>query len=216
MKTSETINELATALAKAQAVMGNAHFNRQNPHFKSKFADLASVRDTITPALTTNGISVVQMTSVGNESVIVHTRLMHSSGQWIESEYPIINDPGKPQAMGSALSYARRYSLSAICNIASEEDDDGNEAQNSRKPEPPIERDVFGLAQGTKGASKAGSRPEYEKLTQGIRNAPTLKALNEWLKNNQPEIDKQRPDWVDELRVEFMDRKAELTKALAA
>lgn len=213
MKTSDTINELAAALAKAQSTMGNAAFNRVNPHFKSKFADLASVRDAITPALTANGISVAQMTSVADGVVTVHTRLMHASGQWIESQYPIINDPNKPQAMGSAYSYARRYSLSAICNIASEEDDDGNEAQNGRKPEP-VERDVFGLAQGTKGASP--DRPAYDKLAIGIRSAPTLKALTEWQKVNHAEIDKLRPDWVDELRIEFQDRKNELTKLLAA
>ena len=89
---------------------------------------------------------------------------------------------------------------------------DGNKYTDDQ----PVERDVFGLAQGTKGASKAGSKPEYEKLVMGIRNAPTLKALADWLTKNQPDIDKQPPDWVDELRMEYVDRKNELNKLLAA
>src|SRR5690606_32805591 len=100
---------------------------------RSKYADLAAIRDAVTPSLTKNGISIVQMTGEDNGRLIVKTRLMHSSGQWLQSEYPITNDINKPQAMGSALTYARRYSLAAICGIASEEDDDGNAAQDHGK-----------------------------------------------------------------------------------
>lgn len=133
MKHSEAINELAAALAKAQGAMGNAPFNKTNPHFKSKYADLASVRDAVTPHLAANGLSLVQTTMPGNGSMLVVTSLIHASGQWISSEYPVIHDVNKPQAMGSALTYARRYSISCICGIASEEDDDANEATNHAK-----------------------------------------------------------------------------------
>lgn len=132
MKTSPEIDALAGSLAKAQAKIKNAAFNKVNPHFKSKYADLAAIRDAVLPALTENGISLAQGTVVGGAFLVVTTRLMHSSGQWIESEYPITNDTNKPQAMGSALTYARRYSLAAICGIASEEDDDANAAQDHR------------------------------------------------------------------------------------
>jgi hypothetical protein len=133
VKTSEQINELAGALAKAQGEMKNAAFDKVNPHFKNKYATLAAIRDAITPTLTKNGISVIQPTVMGEGVLVVTTRLMHSSGQWIESEYPIINDTNKPQAMGSALTYARRYSLAAICGIASDEDDDANAAEANGK-----------------------------------------------------------------------------------
>lgn len=133
MKHSEPINELAAALAKAQGAMGNAPFNKTNPHFKSKYADLASVRDTVTPHLAANGLALVQTTMPSNGSMLVVTSLIHASGQWISSEYPVIHDVNKPQAMGSALTYARRYSISCICGIASEEDDDANEATDHAK-----------------------------------------------------------------------------------
>ena len=123
MTTSDAINEIAAALVKAQAGMKNAALNKVNPHFKSKYADLAGIRDTVIPPLTANGIAVVQTLDASS----VLTRLVHTSGQWIESVCPIPNG-GDMQKMGSAITYARRYSLSAICGIAADEDDDANAA----------------------------------------------------------------------------------------
>lgn len=126
MRTSEQINEIAGALALAQSEMKNAKFNRTNPHFKSRYADLSEIRDTVTPALTKNGIAVVQGTDITESGIIVFTRLVHKSGQWFESVFPIAND--KPQAMGSSISYGRRYTLSAITSIAADDDDDAEVA----------------------------------------------------------------------------------------
>lgn len=134
MRTSEQINELATALAAAQAEMKNAKLNKTNPHFKSKYADLAEIRDTVTGPLSKNGIAVAQGTDADGTVIVVVTRLIHKSGQWIESRFPIAYD--KPQTMGSAYTYAKRYSLAAICNIAAEEDDDAN-AANDKPVAPP-------------------------------------------------------------------------------
>jgi len=206
MRTSENIDQLATALAAAQAEMKNAKLNKVNPHFKSKYADLAEIRDTVTPALSKNGIAVVQGTDAVETGILVVTRLVHKSGQWIESRFPIAYD--KPQTMGSAYTYAKRYSLAAICNIAADEDDDANAAN-----EKPV---VMPSVNGTPGASKAGSRATYDAFVKAIRAAPTVKALADWHKQNVAEIDKLPPDWLDELRVEYTDRKAELEKALAA
>jgi hypothetical protein len=131
MTTSDAIDQIATALAKAQASMKNAPLNKVNPHFKSKFADLASVRDTVIPALAANGIAVVQALDLtgpdASSGQAVYTRLLHTSGQWIESLCPIPNGTDM-QKMGSAITYARRYSLSAICGIAADEDDDAESA----------------------------------------------------------------------------------------
>lgn len=204
MRTSENIDQLATALAAAQAEMKNAKLNKINPHFKSKYADLAEIRDTVTPALSKNGIAVVQGTDAVESGILVVTRLVHKSGQWIESRFPIAYD--KPQTMGSAYTYAKRYSLAAICNIAADEDDDANAAN---------EKPVMPSVNGTPGASKAGSRATYDAFVKAIRAAPTLKALADWHKQNVTEIDKLPPDWLDELRVEYTDRKAELEKVLA-
>lgn len=141
MRTSESIAELAKALATAQGEMKNAKLNKVNPHFKSRYADLAEIRDTVTPALTRHGLSVAQGTDMTESGLVVVTRLMHLSGQWIESRYPIAID--KPQAMGSAYTYAKRYSLAAICNIAADEDDDANAANTSAPVTASISADQF-------------------------------------------------------------------------
>lgn len=128
MQTSEQIKELATALSKAQGEMKNAALNKTNPHFKSQYADWASIRDATVPALSANGLSITQFTRVADGSLVLTTRLIHSSGQWMEGEYPLPMVMEKPQVMGSALSYAKRYSWAAVCGIAAAEDDDANAA----------------------------------------------------------------------------------------
>ncbi len=132
MKTSDTIEKLSTAFVAAQAELKNAVFDKTNPHFKSKYATLAGMRDGLVATLSKHGLAVIQGSDVTEAGPVVNTRLVHTSGQWIESAYPIAMD--KPQQMGSAVTYARRYSLAAICGIASEEDDDGNAAQNGNTP----------------------------------------------------------------------------------
>lgn len=210
MRTSESIAELAKALAAAQGEMKNAKLNKVNPHFKSRYADLAEIRDTVTPALSKNGLSIAQGTDMTDSGLVVVTRLMHVSGQWIESRYPIAID--KPQAMGSAYTYAKRYSLAAICNIAADEDDDANAANAAPHAKP----EVMPSVNGTHGASKAGNRAAYDAFVKAIRGAPTVKALADWHKANVAELDKLPTDWLDELRVEYADRKSDLEKALAA
>lgn len=133
MTTSDSINEIATALAKAQGQMKNAALNKVNPHFRSKYADLAGIRDTVIPALSAHGIAVVQTMVPFDGRAAIATRLVHGSGQWIESLVPL-PDATDMQKLGSAITYARRYSLSAICGIAADEDDDGNAAVTPSKP----------------------------------------------------------------------------------
>jgi hypothetical protein len=180
--TSEQVNEIAAALAKAQATMKNAALNKVNPHFRSKYADLAGIRDTVVPSLAANGIAVVQTLDAAS---CVLTRLIHTSGQWIESVCPIPSVPDM-QKMGSAITYARRYSLSAICGIAADEDDDANEAAKpvASKPEPqkaPVPvgfdnwfADLTATADlGTDALQKAwkGSQPFLRKYLQDTNNA---------------------------------------------
>jgi hypothetical protein len=129
---SEQINEIAKALATAQAKIESAELNKINPHFKSKYADLASVIDSIRAPLSSNGIAVSQTMELRDTGMVLRTVLMHTSGQWIASEYPL-PATARPQEMGSALTYARRYSLSAlVCNSA-DEDDDGNGAEAGKQ-----------------------------------------------------------------------------------
>lgn len=81
------------------------------------------------PTLSKHGIALVQYTQIGSAGFYLVTRLMHESGEIIESRYPLPENTEKPQQMGSAITYARRYMMAAICGITAEEDDDGNAAQ---------------------------------------------------------------------------------------
>jgi hypothetical protein len=139
MEKSEAINELATALAKAQGAMENAKKDSENPFFHSKYADLASVIDAAKKPLADNGLSVLQLTSSDVETVKVNTILLHSSGQWIGETLSLRPVKPDPQGLGSAITYGRRYSYSAIIGMASEEDDDGNAASHP-EVKTPVER----------------------------------------------------------------------------
>jgi hypothetical protein len=124
------MSEFVKDLAAAQAEMGNAAYNKVNPHFKSKYSDLAGVREATLPILNKHGFAVIQTTFYLEGVLFLKTELAHKSGDSRMSEYPIA--PGTPQQQGSALTYARRYSWSAITGIASEEDDDGNAATQTK------------------------------------------------------------------------------------
>ena len=130
MQTSENINELAAALAVAQGLMGGASKTADNPFFKSKYADLGSVIEAVKAPFAAHGLSYVQFPVSGENSVGVTTRLMHSSGEWLEQSFFIPLGKMDAQAAGSAITYARRYALQSIAGIPAE-DDDGNAATQS-------------------------------------------------------------------------------------
>jgi len=123
MKSSESINELATALCKAQSQMGGAVKDSSNPFFKSSYADLTSVIKAIKQPFADNGLSYTQFPVSNENGVGVSTRLMHVSGQWLEMEYTLPTVKQDPQAAGSAITYARRYALQSIAGIPTADDD---------------------------------------------------------------------------------------------
>ncbi len=130
MKKSDTIGALAKSLAAAQSVIENATKGSVNPHFRSKYADLAEVLNTVRPVLAEHGISIVQAPSYAEGIASVTTLLMHESGEYVESvaSSPVQKDD--PQGIGSATTYLRRYALAAMCGVA-QEDDDGNAASKA-------------------------------------------------------------------------------------
>ena len=135
MNKSETIIELSKAFAKTQKEMKQPLKDANNPFFKSKYVPLENVVEAITESASKNGLSFTQFPSsdeAGN--VTVGTLVMHESGEWIEYD-PIKMKPVKndPQSIGSAITYAKRYALSAIFGITSDQDDDGNEATQAKK-----------------------------------------------------------------------------------
>lgn len=121
--------ELAIALAKAQGAIEGAKKRSSNPAFRSRYADLASVWDACRDELTSNGLSVVQLVCDAPEGYVgLETILVHSSGQSLSGRFSMpVKDPKNAQAVGSAITYARRYALMALVGIAPE-DDDGNAA----------------------------------------------------------------------------------------
>lgn len=155
MTTSEQISELAAALSKAQAAMKGAVKDAENPHFRSRYADLASVREACWKALTDNGLSVVQSPRLvhGGDGagwiVEVETRLLHASGQFIADVAATPIAKADAQGVGSATTYLRRYALAAFAGIAPE-DDDGNAAsahhEQPRHYEMPEPRQPLNLA----------------------------------------------------------------------
>jgi len=133
IETSQELNELAKALSAAQSEIMAASKDRENPYFKSSYATLASVWDACRGPLTKNGLSVTQLPVNQNGSVGVVTTLLHGSGQWMRSVLFAKPEKDTPQALGSCLTYVRRYALSAVVGVAPE-DDDGNEASGNGKP----------------------------------------------------------------------------------
>ncbi len=132
---SASIGALAKALAGAQGELDDAKKDGLNPHLKSKYATLASVRAAITPVFSKHGLAVAQLTEPhGDSGVCVVTMLMHGSGEWIRSRLflPVVKKD--PQGFGSAISYARRYALASIAGIASDDDDDGEAASRTQAP----------------------------------------------------------------------------------
>jgi hypothetical protein len=130
---SGKIEKLATALAKAQSEIVGARKTSKNPYFKSDYADLFEVLEATRPILSKHGLSIIQTNNgveiIGNTAFLhVGTMLMHTSGQWIRSFIPLpIESPVNCHKLGSAMTYGRRYGLSAMVGIA-QMDDDGNAA----------------------------------------------------------------------------------------
>lgn len=136
MEHSESIAKLAPALVAAVAEVNNATKNAKNPHYKSTYADLAEIINTVKPVFASHGLAVVQIPGLRDGHATVETMLVHDSGEWIKGESGSPLQKNDPQGVGSAITYLRRYSLAALAGIA-QEDDDGNAASGSRSSAPP-------------------------------------------------------------------------------
>ena len=132
---SETIGKLAEALSKAQGSMSAAAMDGNNPHFRSRYATLTAVWDACRKPLADNGLAVVQAFRVDeNGLLLLVTKLVHTSGEWMLSEYPVTPQKNDPQGFGSAVTYARRYTLSSLVGVVADDDDDGNAASGQQAP----------------------------------------------------------------------------------
>lgn len=125
---SDSIKELATALAMAQGELHNPKFDATNPHFKSKFASLAAIREAVIPVLSKHGLSLSQWPLADGAYSGCRSLLAHKSGEWIEETFLIPVDKASAHGYASALTYAKRLSMQAIAAVVGDEDDDGNGA----------------------------------------------------------------------------------------
>ena len=157
MKTSDSINKISVALLKAQRAITFASKDAKNPHFKNTYADLPAVIDAVKPALNEAGIVFLQSASPSDAGTLcLTTRLVHESGEWIEDTAAVPLPKNDPQGYGSAMTYARRYSLAAITGLY-QDDDDGNGAM--------------------KPASRSGF--DFADAKRSVQTAPSLNALKD-------------------------------------
>lgn len=157
LKTSDSIDKIAPALLAAQRAITAASKSSTNPHFKSRYTDLATLIDTVKPALNDAGIVFLQSPVCDSTGVTVTTRFLHESGQFIEDTCYLPVPQATPQAYGSAITYTKRYQLQSMTGTPSE-DDDGEKAS-----EAPVARKL------TTG--------EFAKHKAAINDAPTLDTL---------------------------------------
>jgi hypothetical protein len=140
MNHSESIAQIAAALAKAQGAMSAAKMDSTNPFLKNKYADLGSVIQAGRSPLAVNGLSFTQHPALSDHDLTVTTLLMHSSGEWIESSITLPFEKGNgislAQSMGAVITYLRRYTLSAVLGIYADEDTDGNENKQEKRQSP--------------------------------------------------------------------------------
>jgi hypothetical protein len=142
MERSESIVKLSKALVSAQAEMGGAAKGKTNPHFKSKYADLESVMEAIKPVIAKHALAFIQVGHDADSAAGIETIILHDSGEWLSAGKTLVPvSKSDAQGYGSALTYARRYSLMAAFGVAPE-DDDGNAAASA----PPAEKSAIGKA----------------------------------------------------------------------
>lgn len=158
MKTSDSINKISAALLKAQRAITFASKDAKNPHFKNTYADLPAVIDAVKPALNEAGIVFLQSASPSDPGTLcLTTRLVHESGEWIEDTATVPLPKNDPQGYGSAMTYARRYSLAAITGLY-QDDDDGNGAMK----QPP---------------KQAAVKFDFELAKEMVSKAPNMEVL---------------------------------------
>lgn len=148
-------NTLAEALAAAQLEITDPAKDAVNPHFRSRYADLATVLKTVRPVLARHGLAITQTTQVDEQGRLLLVTRLHWRDEELVGYYPIQPVKADPQGYGSALTYARRYTIQAIVGVAADDDDDGN------------------------AASAAPSKPAHDELAEVIGKVKACNALDD-------------------------------------
>jgi hypothetical protein len=233
---SRELDKLAAALAKAQGEIEGAIKDKSNPAFRSKYADLGAVWDAIREPFSKNGLSVVQFPRRDGNSVEVETILLHSSGQWMSGTFSVPTAKQDAHGFGSATTYARRFSLSAVCGVAPV-DDDGNAAAGKANTHIPTSthpsdfadearrdglttetRSTYQVAKDKK--SEAAAKQWADLAIQTLNFAQSIADLDGWsdepknaaymdrLSDNYPDQHQRVQDALDNARLSLRDRAA--------
>lgn len=177
MKLSEKFDEVLPALHKARSMFVKVKKDRQNTHLKNKYATLDSVLDAITPALTDNGLMVMQDAERIERNLRVETTIMHVSGQWAKFYFDITIAKDDPQGLGSAFTYGRRYALAAAFGLSQADDDAQIAVKSAQDWKRDLEKcetadelkEVFGKAyKASDAANKAVIKEHYDALKAKI------------------------------------------------
>jgi len=201
---SETIGALAKALAKAQGDIKSAVKDATNPFFKSNYADLPAIVKACKAALAANDIAYIQTTDFLEQETWLETILAHSSGEWVSGRYPVRPVKNDPQGMGSAITYARRYSLAAMAGVVAENEDDDAEAAQGRNPQ---QAAIHGAKQQDPDV-EAGVTNWCNEQKTFLANCETVADVQEW--------EEIRKDGLDRLKRKALPAWSDLMKAKEA
>lgn len=195
---SSSINELAAALNRVQCEELFALTDKENPFFKSKYADLSSVWSVARKPLTKNGLSVVQTMRVGErDNPVIVTTLLHESGQWIRGEMEMPAPKKDPQNFGSAVTYGRRYSFAAILGICPA-DDDAQAATESMQNDPPPQKKTSGDKPTAKQVKMIFGKGQERELSK-----EKTKQIVEWWRKGDKLTKSEASELIDRMVEDF-------------
>lgn len=227
LETSASTAALDEALAKAQGEIEVADKDKVNPAFRSKYADLTSVWSACRPALAKNGIALTQWPLASSDNRLhIITRLAHK-GEWMQARFSIPVDKANAHGVGSAITYAKRFTLSAVLGIVADDDDDGNAASKSPAgggQGKALKQAAEEIAEQT-GNSKSTYQVNKEKKALETLQASALLAiglcqsraeLKIWVKENRPALEDKLPQADFDKVIEAVDAKWEDLPAVAA
>lgn len=215
---SDNIASLAEALAKAQGAMEPAVFNKTVTFSgrSYRYADLASVIEAVRKPLAANGLAIVQGTEIRDNGMVLVTKLLHASGQWVASEYPL-PIAARPQELGAAMTYAKRYSITSLICIAADEDDDAESAQTAGQkasvPASKIKPQTVKAPENPHVIAEPDDAKWVSLFAAAIRAAKSAAEINEWQTVEATRLDKieiERPKTYTRIMTGIEDARQEL------
>jgi len=210
---SHSINELVKAKAAADILLRNVRKGSANPFFNSEYADLDAITRMIRPIYGEHGMALVQAPWLLDGKHVLITTLAHESGQWIRSVMPIDAMPDKngvvtPQATGSAITYAKRYSLAAMANLAQTDEDDDGEAAMAREPAPPAV--VVDDIADTLGLPPPDTSFDYMEKSLNAVSDSDNDGLKGWFRDNEDalhQLEESNEAAFEQLRKRYKEKK---------